>query len=39
VMRKDVQVRSYGKKEFGASYTSSNLAQFTKYSRMRRLLI
>ena len=25
--------------EFGATYTSSNLSQFTKYSRMRRLLI
>jgi len=28
-----------GKREFGATYTSSNLSQFTKYSRMRRLLI
>lgn len=40
--RKDVQglqLRTYGKHEFGATYTSSNLTQFTKYSRMRRLLI
>lgn len=40
--RKDVhglQLRGYGKREFGATYTSSNLTQFTKYSRMRRLLI
>jgi hypothetical protein len=40
--RKDVQglqLRSAGKHEFGATYTTSNLSQFTKYSRMRRLLI
>lgn len=40
--RKDVhglQIRGYGKREFGATYTSSNLTQFTKYSRMRRMMI
>ena len=40
--RKDVhglQLRSYGRREFSATYTSSNLTQFTNYSRMRRLLI
>jgi len=34
-----LQIRGYGKREFGATYTSSNLVQFTKYSRMRRLMI
>ena len=41
-VHKDVQglqLRNYGKREFGATYSSSNLSQFTKYSRMRRLLI
>jgi hypothetical protein len=36
---RDVRVRNIGKREFETSYTSSNLTQFTKYSRMRRLLI
>lgn len=34
-----LQMRGYGKREFGATYTSSNQMQFTKYSRMRRLMI
>ncbi|MGH9947285.1 MAG: hypothetical protein ACRD6X_08810 [Pyrinomonadaceae bacterium] len=34
-----LQMHRYGKREFGATYVSNNLVQFTKYSRMRRLLI
>jgi hypothetical protein len=37
--RKDTQLRGYDKRKFATTYTSSNLSQFTKYSRMRRLLI
>lgn len=34
-----LQMRGYGKREFGATFKSSNSQQFTKYSRMRRLMI
>jgi hypothetical protein len=37
--RKDTQIRGYDKRKYATTYTSSNLLQFTKYSRMRRLLI
>ena len=37
--RKYTQVRGYDKRKYATTYTSSNLSQFTKYSRMRRLLI
>ena len=37
--RKVTQVRVYDKRKYETTYTSSNLSQFTKYSRMRRALI
>lgn len=34
-----LQMRGYGKREFGTTFTSTNIKQFTRYSRMRRLML